>query len=476
MTLDFDKETQIKSNTYIMQAKDSCIHTGGVTGSIPVSPTIISIKSNSYEECNLSALFFVLYRNRTFFLVFSSSLQSSLCRICADFRGSIAVGRKANKETIVVNEGLYLKQSNGVFQVYFRLAGRQFRRSTKTYDLASAKLKALQWFRDAQKKADNGEDVECVSFARLKRSYLERIRILPKYEHHLGTIERHFLPFFSKFDDVSRIKKSDILDYLKFRNAQGERVPTPQTVNRENTVLRQMMRHAVDRGWLKIVPPIVNESERLTWRRRRHFTLDEYRTLYRMARKRIQELDGNPLMKRQREQRKLLLDYILLLANTGLRVDESKTLIWRNVDWNNKSLLLEHAGKTKSTRRVLMREGAVHALKRIQKRRMDYLAKTNGQLNPQDKIVALPNGKAVASFKKGFNELLIACGFKYASIHEKHALTSLRHTYATFRLTTKTGNRASVRALAKQMGTSEKMIERHYGHDVVEDYRRELVD
>lgn len=59
------------------------------------------------------------------------------------------------------------------------------------------------------------------------------------------------------------------------------------------------------------------------------------------------------------------MDYILLLANTGLRGDESETLIWRNVDWENKSLLLEHAGKTKSTRRVLMREGAVLALKRI---------------------------------------------------------------------------------------------------------------
>jgi hypothetical protein len=66
--------------------------------------------------------------------------------------------------------------------------------------------------------------------------------------------------------------------------------------------------------------------------------------------------------------------------------------------------------------------------------------------------------------------------FKYLSIFEKHALTSLRHTYATFQLTTKTGKRASVRASANQMGTSEKMIERHYGHNVVEDYQQELVE
>jgi integrase len=386
------------------------------------------------------------------------------------------MGRKANDTTITVVEGLYLKQIGDSLHCYFRLGGKQFRRSTKTMDLAAAKLKALQWHKDAVRKLDAGEDVECVSFARLKRSYLDQIKGHGKFTYHAPTIERHFLPFFARFDDVSKIRKGDILDYLKFRNAQGDAAPTPQTINRENTVLRQMLRHAADRGWLKTVPQIDNQSERLTRRRRRHFTLEEYRVLYRTARRRVHELDGIPLRTRQREQRQLLLDYILLLANTGLRVDEAKTLIWRNVDWENKSLLLEHAGKTKSTRRVLMREGAVAALRRIHQRRTDYLGERRKEFDLKEKIVALSDGKAIASFKKGFNELLSACGFLYDSVFEKHALTSLRHTYATFRLTTKSGTRASVRALAKQMGTSEKMIERHYGHDVVEDYRRELVE
>lgn len=386
------------------------------------------------------------------------------------------MGRRAKDDTIVVSDGLYLKDIDGVLHCYFRLNGKQFRRSTKTNDLATAKLQSLQWHRDALRKSDAGETTEVVSFARLKRSYLEHIRRQSKYEHHLGTIDRHFLPFFVKFDDISKIKKADILDYMKFRTARGEQAPSPQTINRENTVLRQMLRYAVERDWLKVAPVFKNESERLTWRRRRHFTFEEYRTLYRTAKKRIKELEGNPLTKRAKQNRELLFDYILLLSNTGLRVDEAKTLIWRNVDWEGKSLLLENAGKTKSKRRVLMREGAVNALNRIQQRRLAYLESKNKQFNTNDKIVALPDGMVVASLKKGFNELLNSCGFHYNSIIEKHALTSLRHTYATFRLTTRSGNRASVRALAKQMGTSEKMIERHYGHDVVEDYRQELVE
>lgn len=381
------------------------------------------------------------------------------------------MGRRAKNSTIIVHDGVYLKEIGAALHVYFRLGGTQFRRSTKTLDVGAAKLLALNWYKEAQRKLDAGESVEAVSFARLKRSYLDQVRGQDKYGYHAATIERHFLLFFAKFDDVSKIRRSDILDYVKFRKAKGEDSPSPQTINRENTVLRQMLRYAVDMGWLRTAPKIDMESERLTARRRRHFTFEEYRTLYRTARKRAKEKGLNA---HHTEQRQLLLDYILILANTGLRVDEAKTLIWRNVDWESKSLLLEHAGKVRSTRRVLMREGAVLSLKRIHERREAWVAQNEGKFSPGDKIVALANGKSIASFKKGFNQLLEACGFNYETIEEKHALTSLRHTYATFRLTTRSGKRASVRALAKQMGTSEKMIERHYGHDVVEDYREEL--
>jgi integrase len=351
------------------------------------------------------------------------------------------------------------------------MAGKQFRRSAKTRDVGAAKLMALKWFKEMERKLESGESIEVISFGRLKRSYLDLIRGQNKYNYHAKTIERHFLPFFAQFDDVSKLKKSHFLDYMKFRVAKGEAAPTPQTMNRENTVLRQMLRYAVDMGWLKAAPKIDMMSERLSARRRRHFTFQEYKTLYRTARRRARAagLNGH-----HSELRQLLLDYIVLLVNTGMRVDESKTLIWRNVDWESKSLLLEHAGKVRSTRRVLMRQGAVLALKRIHQRRESWLVKNGGEFSQNDKVIALPNGKTVTSFKKGFDQLLAACGFVYGSVEEKHALTSLRHTYATFRLTTRTGKRASVRALAKQMGTSEKMIERHYGHDVVEDYREEL--
>lgn len=394
-----------------------------------------------------------------------------MCKLYA----SLDMGRLASKDAVEIHSGVYLTKKQNFWQCYFRIGGKAFRRSTKTKDFDDAKFIGLGWYKEAVRRFESGEQIEVVAFAKLKRSYLEFIKGQKKYDYHAQTIERHFLAFFAKFQDISKIKRSDILDYLAYRRAKGEKEATAQTINRENTVLRQMLKYAQDRGWLTTAVHIDSLQERYTRRRRRHFTADEYRVLYRTARKRIRELDGIILKTRQREQRQLLLDYILLLSNTGLRVDEAGTLIWRNVDWDNETLLLEYAGKTKSTRRVLMRKGAVIALRRIEARRRAFLEEQGLQWNTNGHIVALANGRRVHSLKKGFNELLEACGFVYEKIEDKHALTSLRHTYATFRLTTKTGKRASVRALAKQMGTSELMIERHYGHDVVEDYREELV-
>src|SRR5262249_56490507 len=106
-----------------------------------------------------------------------------------------------------------------------------------------------------------GEEIDRVSFARLKKSYLDQIHGQGKTAYHKETIDRHLLPFFARFDDISKLRTRDVLDYLQYRRAKGDKPPLPQTLNRENSVLRQMMRHAVDRGWITNVPAIRYESE-----------------------------------------------------------------------------------------------------------------------------------------------------------------------------------------------------------------------
>jgi integrase len=56
--------------------------------------------------------------------------------------------------------------------------------------------------------------------------------------------------------------------------------------------------------------------------------------------------------------------------------------------------------------------------------------------------------------------LLIQSGLQTGSSGARRSTYCFRHTYATFRLT----EGVDVYFLAKQMGTSVKMIEDHYGH------------
>lgn len=151
-------------------------------------------------------------------------------------------------------------------------------------------------------------------------------------------------------------------------------------------------------------------------------------------------------------------------------------MTWRNIDWERGDIVLDRAGKLKSSRRLVLKRGAIEALQNIAERRKWWLTKRGKveRLDANEKVIAQPDGTIVQSMKTAFDSLLRACKFQYATIDDKHTLTSLRHTYATLSLTKKTGRRITTEALAKQMGTSPKMIQAHYGHDTVEDYRDDL--
>ena len=400
------------------------------------------------------------------------------------------MGKREKSTNIEIGEGIYLKRkdADSAWQYYFRLHNKAFRKSTKTRDRARATHIALDHYHDVKDKRKNLMHLERVSFRKLSKNYLELIQSENKYAYHSETIKRHFLPFFKKFDDVSKITNKDILDYIVARQKKADGKVTNQTINRENSVLRQLFQYGIECTYVaKDVK--VKALKNAKSRRRSHFTLEEYEKLLKVSRARANEYnmtENNKKTKKmsakelarltqQHWSRNLLHDVIIILANTGMRVGELATVTWKDINYETHEIQLRHAGKVKSSRRVLMRGYAPVALKRISKRREDYARKNKTKISENEKVQSFPNGIFVKSLKKGFRELIKACGFEYKTTAERHALTSLRHTFATLRLTDTKGIRATTRALAKQMGTSEKMIEQHYGHDDVGDYRYEII-
>jgi hypothetical protein len=45
-------------------------------------------------------------------------------------------------------------------------------------------------------------------------------------------------------------------DYILHRRTKSDREPTPQTLNRENTVLRQMLVYGEQQGWIAKAPKV----------------------------------------------------------------------------------------------------------------------------------------------------------------------------------------------------------------------------
>jgi integrase len=167
------------------------------------------------------------------------------------------------------------------------------------------------------------------------------------------------------------------------------------------------------------------------------------------------------------QMRELLRDYVLILANTGIRHGtEAMNLKWRDIEnWKNEKqhsyLRVSVSGKT-GRRSLIARDGTAEYFDRI-KSRFDELNKYNFQKLLERKldvaVFRLADGTVTNNLNQTFESFMKDSGLMYGvGSDSKRTLYSLRHTYATLQLMEGRG----IHELAKQMGTSVQMIEQHY--------------
>ena len=163
-------------------------------------------------------------------------------------------------------DGVYLVQSDKspVWQTYFRWNNKNIRKTTGKRDFEQAKMVALGMYYDIQ-RGETGLDIPNVaSFEKLTEVYKAHVRKRMMSNYHIDTLNRHFVPYFGEVTDVREITQPMVIQYIEWRLAKSGKPPTPQTLNRENTVLRQIFRHAAIQGWLDEPPEIPNYSEKNT--------------------------------------------------------------------------------------------------------------------------------------------------------------------------------------------------------------------
>lgn len=377
-------------------------------------------------------------------------------------------------ETHVLMDGavkVYKRPKTKRWQATFQIGGRWVRVSTGQRDLLDAKRVAHDQYLDYKFREKHDlpvvtkrfEDVANLAIKDMQRQ-LDAGAGRKVYKDYIQAINAYFIPFFGK-THITSVDTDMIREFNDWRAKKIGREPKASTLNTHNSAMNRVFAEAVSRGYLTSgkVPLLANNGS--AGGRRPDFSVEDYRT---MIRKFPSWIEAGKAGK-SRDMRYLLRDYVLILANTGMRHGtEAQNLRWRHVHvFTEKGLQyveLHLHGKT-VPHDAIGRAGTIKYLQRIHSRTdaikdipFEQMLKRKLDLP----VFCLPDGTVSLNLRQTFKAFLKDANLlKCPKSGQDRTLYSLRHTYATFALV-KDG--IDIHTLAKQMGTSVGMIEKHYSH------------
>ena len=425
------------------------------------------------------------------------------------------------RETLVTpTSGKFYRYKDAKYWIYTRNSSDTYhcrvklpleppvRRSLKTSDETYAIGLAMELAVGLIEKRNRGEALNPRSFSAVAENYSQFLsREVGRGECSKGTeessnryIRSFFIPFFKNIR-IDQIRRKQLAEYREWRLdyylgasskvtyvRNGKKVvakrpplrpPSPNTLRREYSALRQIFSFARERGDISTLQLPVIKSPKSDKKRRPSFTPKQWKHLIQVAKNRSHtktlwsELSAKQMEngiiginKHQLRQRKLLLEYILIMGNSGMRTMEAANLKWKDIDdftarSGKEFPRLSVYGKGKR-RQLVANPSVKRYLGRIKDRQEKYSQEHNFEFNGYDEHVFSDEyGTQIKSFRNGFNALLIEANLRTNTLGEKRSPYSLRHTYATFRIMY---GHVDVYELAINMGTSVEMIERYYGH------------
>jgi integrase len=363
---------------------------------------------------------------------------------------------------------LTIFKRSGVFYARIRLSpGKYTWRSLKTTDEANAIRAGRRLLFQLEHRADQGLPPKSKSFSTVIDEYVrfrqrdhqqgrtsdgmlrQIIRVAKFWLEYAGAkpieaiddkVMREFIPwrrdYYSKF---AKLPKNARLN------------PTDKTLQWDMMLGKAIIKWAHEQGLrgTQSLPTVTFTPKKK--RVRPAFELSEYRRLWRTIFKRIRDAKDD----RVRRSRELLRDYVLVLANSGMRVGEANNLRLRDLvpfrdHKGRRNFRFIVRGKT-GERDVILRSAAARRIDKL-------LAKRNGE-DPNNFLFTMADGSKVETLIDQFNAALKDTGVQRNGFGEKYTLYSLRHFYAVMALR----NGIGVFEVARNMGTSVQMIQQYYG-------------
>jgi len=353
---------------------------------------------------------------------------------------------------------VYRREDSGKWQCSTFLNGRNWRSSTKTDSLELAKQFAEDWYLNLRGKSHAGlldEKKKGKKFKDAAAKFLEELPILThgqRSERYVNDQKKRLaviLPFLG--NRYLSEAPGSISEYRIHRaqSCKTGKPPSRSTMHQEIVVIRQVYKTAIRHGWFDHLPDLsapYKASGKIV--HRAWFSPEEYKTLYQATRERARK----PKKERWRTECENFHDYVLFMANTGLRPDEAARLQYRDVtivqedDADMRILEIEVRGK-RGVGYCKSMPGAVIPFERLRKR--------NSPPSPDTLIFGNVQ-------RELFNTVLDELGLKIDRDGQRRTAYSLRHTYICMRLM----EGADIYQVAKNCRTSVEMIEKYYASHI----------
>ncbi len=393
---------------------------------------------------------------------------------CPECDATFTANELTSQRTYKIRDGevvLYRRDLSSKWQARFKLPSSGWHRiSTKRSNLTEAKRIAGDAYDRARFRAEDGlnaiskrfSDVAKQSVALMEKALANGTGKVA-YKDYVMATEKYLIPFF-KSRHVDNIGDNELEAFSAWRIEQMGKTPAASTLANHNAAMNRIFDLAVQEGLAtrKNVPALQKNGRKS--KRRPDFTLEEWRKLTANLRHWVKKAN-KPRSKMMRE---LLWDYVLILANTGIRAGtEAANLKWKNLRWHEakdgRYLIVSVSGKT-GERELVARHTCETYFNRIQLRFDSLKDMTFDELlkaKVDEHVFRMSDGKQTKNLNHTFRDFLLEIGLLEDGHGNERTLYSLRHTYATLRLVE---DKIPIHDLAKQMGTSIAMIEKHYSH------------
>jgi len=387
--------------------------------------------------------------------------------------------KKINAKSVAVSDTLihlrdgdvvlYKRENSDKWQARYKLGDSKWHRiSTKERNADYAGKVACEEYDRARFLADEDIVITSKKFGAVAKTVAENLQTQLDggkgkvvFHTYITVINKYLIPFFKNYN-VNSIDYEALVKFDDWREKEMGKKPRASTITNHNTTINKVLDYAVSMGFMSNVhiPKLQNDGTKSN--PRPAFSKSEYKSLTSF----MTSWSKKGHTQRTKDMRELLRDYVLVLANTGMRHGtESLGLRWKDIQWitmdGERYLQFTVNGKT-GKRNLIARHSTQDYLERIQLRNDAIKAMSFDALlkkRVDDYVFKLRDGTTTSNLNGTFRHLMRDSGLNKAGGNK--TLYSLRHTYAHLAILEEN---MDVYSLSKQMGTSVKMIEQYYGH------------